>query len=215
MKKNTLQNDALENTRELLKTVPKKTFKHQFLLGGAVGILSVSALAGVTFYSASAHGGESGPRLETRSAVKQAVENNDYAQWKELVGDKKIGKIIDSEEKFLMLSQMHDLRSDGKHEEAQKIHDQLGLPQRLHRMHRMHSNEAVQTALKNNDFSAWQEAVKNRPIAEKVTKEDFSKMVELHNFREGVEHQKANKIRKELGFGHHGHMMMDHDHGQK
>ena len=47
-------------------------------------------------------------------------------------------------------------------------------------------NEAAQTALKNNDYTAFTEAVKGTKMEGKVTQEQFSKMVTHHAKQEAV-----------------------------
>ena len=54
---------------------------------------------------------------------------------------------------------------------------------------------AIEAAITANDYSAWIKAVgTNHPWASKITKDNFSKLVEAHNLR-----QQADKIMAELG----------------
>jgi len=59
-------------------------------------------------------------------------------------------------------------------------------------------NYEARIAIENNDYTAWQEAVVGRPIAEKVTEDDFAKMVEIHKLRASGDYEAAQALKKEL-----------------
>ncbi|MFH1030880.1 MAG: hypothetical protein V1770_06530 [bacterium] len=62
--------------------------------------------------------------------------------------------------------------------------------------------EAVDKAMEANDYNAWVEAVgKDSPMAQKITNENFSKLVEVHNLRK----QEREKL-QELGLWGFGHL---------
>lgn len=69
--------------------------------------------------------------LENHQAIQEAIENNDYATWLELMNDcpikNKITEII-TEENFDKFVEMHQFRKDGDFEAAQAIAEELGLP---------------------------------------------------------------------------------------
>ncbi|MBU1118787.1 hypothetical protein KKH43_02825 [Patescibacteria group bacterium] len=68
------------------------------------------------------------PKMEQRDEMREAVENGDFAKWKETVESKP--KVTDyiTEENFSKFSEMHKLMRDGNREEAEKIREELGLP---------------------------------------------------------------------------------------
>ncbi len=65
----------------------------------------------------------------------------------------------------------------------------------LNEADRLKRQTAVQTAITANDYSAWVTAVgSSSPIASKITKDNFYKLVQAHNLR-----QQADSLMKELG----------------
>lgn len=62
-------------------------------------------------------------------------------------------------------------------------------------------NEDVVTALQNNDYNAWKEAMGDHPMAEKITEENFEQFAEMHKLMQEGKTDEANQIREELGFG--------------
>ncbi|MFH1661736.1 MAG: hypothetical protein ABIA02_01410 [Candidatus Falkowbacteria bacterium] len=60
--------------------------------------------------------------------------------------------------------------------------------------------EAMNTALENNDYNAWVEAVgEDCPMLEKINADNFSRFVEAHNLQE-----QARAIMEELGIEKQG-----------
>ncbi|GEM_PF-2326880 len=66
------------------------------------------------------------------------------------------------------------------------------------------NREAIQIALENSDYDAWSTAVAGTPMAEKVSIENFSKIIEAHKLREAGNHEEASTIMQELGFAKGG-----------
>lgn len=101
-------------------------------------ILGVSALAlgaGVLFVSvpsALAYRGDpsvQGPNYspERHEAMVKAFENKDYNAWKNLMQDRgRVTQVI-SEGNFARFAEMHQLRLEGKNDEANQIRTELGL----------------------------------------------------------------------------------------
>ncbi|MFW5888481.1 MAG: hypothetical protein ACOCVY_02075 [Patescibacteria group bacterium] len=55
--------------------------------------------------------------------------------------------------------------------------------------------EVVMSALEDEDYDAWSKAVgENHPMAEKINKDNFSRLVEVHELR-----QEAGDIMEEIG----------------
>jgi len=61
--------------------------------------------------------------------------------------------------------------------------------------------EVVKTALDNNDYQAWLEAVSGTPMAEEVTEDEFPRLIEAHNLaQEGKALlEQSREIREEIG----------------
>lgn len=107
-----------------------------------------------------------------------------------------------------VLDQMHDLRMDGKFDEANALREQSGLPQmgrgRGQSAEMQAHREVVQTALENNDYQAFLTAIDGTPREEGMTPEIFAKMREAHTLREAGDFDGARAIMDELGIGGKG-----------
>ncbi len=138
-------------------------------------------------------------------AAAQALENNDYQSWKDTI-QAKVTEFT-SQEKFDQLRQLEQLRKDGKYDEASTLAQELGLPGR----HGQGSadKEAMQSAIENNDFSAWKTAMENRvtqkqqhlsDLSGKINEDTFNKMVTAHQLRQEGKTDEARAIMEEMGF---------------
>jgi hypothetical protein len=99
----------------------------------AVGIMSfgiVGAIAMVSgVYAFTGQGGLGAGATHDparHEAMTQAFEKQDYAAWKELMGDRGAAKKVTAEE-FPRFVEMHNLKVAGKTDEANKIRQELGL----------------------------------------------------------------------------------------
>ncbi len=63
------------------------------------------------------------------------------------------------------------------------------------------NSEALNQALENNDYAAWKELIGDRPGAEKITEENFPKLVEAYNLMQAGKYEEARQIKEELGIG--------------
>ncbi len=71
---------------------------------------------------------DQGAKHFKNNEIKKAINNNDYAAWREAINKQRpITKIINSEDKFNEFVKMHKLFKEGKHEEAKIIKDYLGI----------------------------------------------------------------------------------------
>jgi hypothetical protein len=100
--------------------------------GIMLGILGL-AVAGAVAYSTgvSAYRGDvakTGPNYspERHAQMTKALESNDYAAWKNLMGDRGVARAV-NEQNFARFAEMHRLMLDGKTDEANKIRQDLGL----------------------------------------------------------------------------------------
>ena len=60
---------------------------------------------------------------------------------------------------------------------------------------------AMQTALQNEDYQAWQALVGNRPIAQKINQENFAKFAEAWQLAQNGKLDEARVLRQELNLG--------------
>lgn len=58
----------------------------------------------------------------------------------------------------------------------------------------------AQAALEANDFTTWQEAMGDHPLADKITAENFDRLVEAHNLMQAGNVEAAKAIFAELGW---------------
>lgn len=165
-------------------------------LGAAIlGVVVTTALiAGATYAFQGNWKGGSGP-------MSAALESGNYV---DLGENPKI-----SEEEFNKLLQVHGLMQAGDYKGAKALKQELGLERGprmgfgmkgIRSMHKgkffnPEKREAIETALDNNDYNAWLEAVgEDCPMTEKINEDNFSRLVEVHNLR-----QQAREIMEELG----------------
>ncbi|MEI8103714.1 MAG: hypothetical protein WCG84_02290 [Candidatus Moraniibacteriota bacterium] len=99
------------------------------LLFGALGAITL----GVAVYATSALAAVNdnrgfGPNYtpERHTQMEKALESNDYATWKNLMGDRGAARVITADN-FSRFAEMHTLREAGKIDDANKIRTELGL----------------------------------------------------------------------------------------
>lgn len=147
-------------------------------------------------------GGQNRVSPENQEAIEAAIESGNYLAWKELIPEEsKIGEVI-TEENFSLLQELHEARQSGDTDRVQEIREELEFPSKGERGEGgMRNNEEVQAAIVAEDYDAFVEALpEDAPILQKITAENFSKFVELHELQE-----KAKLLREELGLeGGHG-----------
>jgi len=66
---------------------------------------------------------------ERHAQMEQVIENQNYEEWLELVGDRPITEYV-TEENFSRFLEMMALRHEGNFEEADAIRAELGMPER-------------------------------------------------------------------------------------
>jgi hypothetical protein len=142
------------------------------------------------------------PKNENREAIKNAILNNDYQTWKNLVGDKSITENI-TEENWAKFVEMHQY-----YDKAHALRDELGLPAVKREMRgepgmrkgQMKNFEAIKAALDANDYQAWLKAVgDNNPEKAIITEANFGKFVEAHKLMQSGDFESAQTIFDELG----------------
>lgn len=146
---------------------------------------------------------------EKQQAIQEAILNNDYEAWKELIGDAPITEKI-NEENFARFSEAHQLI-----DQAKNIFEELGIekqgpgPKGEKGMHvgkesfgKMDPEKlkAAKEALDNHDYNAWLQAVgQDSKIAQEIAQENFDKYVEAHKLIKQGDLEEARIIMNELG----------------
>jgi len=187
-------------------------------LAAAVGVVATTALvAGATYaYQGDSENSDKfrAPRFNTEQheAMIEAIDNQDYNSWKELVGYNPITEKI-TEENFAKFVEARQLMKDGKYEEAKILREELGIQDMreggcgfMGKGHKGNDedHEDVIHAIENNDYEAWKTLMAGKPMADKITQENFNKMVEAHQLMQEGKFDEARQIQKdlEMGFGH-------------
>jgi len=121
------------------------------LLFGALGAITLGTAVyatGVFAATETLRGFGPNHTPERHQQMEKTFETNDYAAWKNLMGDRGAARVITAET-FPKFARMHELREDGKIDEADKLRAELGLNTRIgqnenaHRADRgMHGNFA-------------------------------------------------------------------------
>lgn len=146
--------------------------------------------------------------------MQKVLETTDYKTWKDLVSknpnSSQILEII-SESNFSRFVEMQKLLMSGDKAGAEAIRVELGLPEIVHpengAMGRGHfdkeTNEAIRTAIENNDFSAWKIAIAKLPfsdkVLEKINESNFSQYVQMHILMKSGDKAGAQSIAENLG----------------
>lgn len=126
---------------------------------------------------------------EMNQAVVKALEDNDYDTWKELMGDNKITEAI-TPENFSQLVKMYQLVQQGDYQGANEIRKELNLPVRPQKVRALAKNiirsladrEAIDQAIKNNDYQAWVKAINGQGEELSVINEsNWSQYVDAQN----------------------------------
>ncbi len=101
------------------------------IMMGTLGLVALSAVAIATgTYAYQSNPAKVGPNYtpERHAKMEAAFENNDYAAWKEQMGDRGATRKV-NEQNFARFAEMHELMEDGKTDEASAIRAELGLGQ--------------------------------------------------------------------------------------
>lgn len=201
------------------------TTNNKVAFGSIIGLGAVALTAGgllavdtsAQFFNAQAEQGNNdnsesrrGPRGGQNRDALEAIQNRDYDAWVEAIQDTPRAEVLletINESNFDRYVDMLEAKRDGNDEEAETIREELDLPSREELKEQfMAKNEAVQSALENADYAAWQAAVaetrRGDKMLEKVnTQEKFDLLVEMHSNKE-----RNKEIAEELGleFGKEG-----------
>lgn len=122
-----------------------------------------------------------------------------------------------TEEQRSALEEARELRKEGDLESAREVLKGAGFDPEMRRPHMLAKteeertemqkrHEAILSAIEENDFEAFQDAVADAPFATLVTEENFAKLVEAHKLLEAGDKEGARALFEDMGYGprHHG-----------
>jgi hypothetical protein len=110
---------------------------------------------------------------EDRTAIQEAIENDDYETWRSLMEAQL------SEENFNQLRE--------RHMEMQEMHEQRA------------EKTAIEAAIEAGDYEAWVAAMGDDPMTDKITEENFTTLVEFYEARQNGDFETAKTLAEELG----------------
>lgn len=111
---------------------------------------------------------------ESRDAIRQAVEKEDYEAFKTAVAGTPLADSVDTEADFKLFVQAHLLREDGKWEKAKKILDELGVKSPQHHFG-MGNHQGMKMGHKFQDLSEEQRQALQ--VAHKANDKDAEKAI--------------------------------------
>ena len=133
--------------------------KNLFILSLAVvAVLGTSALTAGAFQGDGQTQNNGNPKMqgerperpdeETRAAIDQALEDNNFEAWKLAIGERPMSDQI-TQENFSKFSEAHSLKMQGDNEAARNILKELGVK----RGHRQGSGGHVRKMMKGDGFT--------------------------------------------------------------
>lgn len=199
----------------------------------AMGLIGLTALSAATAGVYAFGGMGKGNHLfENNADIKDAIDNNDYESFISALSeiDSDVAQRI-SEERFEHMVQRIDERE--KVQAAIEAEDYDAFISAINEnraegmtlekfneiVERHNTHEAIEDAIENNDYEAWIEAVSSLPhapdIADVITEEDFSTLIELHEAKQSGNFEEAKELAEELGLQRGQMRGMMHDRGFK
>lgn len=135
---------------------------------------------------------------EVRTAIKNAISENNYPAFQEAANESRIIEKVGTQEKFDMLVEAKKLKESGDYEAARAIKNELGL-----KKGRGGKNPEVRAAIEANDYTAFQAVIpEERKKAEVIdSQEKFDRLVEAYKLKEAGDREGAKAIKDELGLG--------------
>jgi hypothetical protein len=180
--------------------------KQMILTGVGVATIGMLGTAAITKANWEGHFGV-GLDKTSKDKLNKAVEDKDYATWKQIQDSRKsITDYIDNEEKFKKFVDMQNLIKDGKFVAADKIRQELGLPERVNKKgYSPAQMETIHNAIQDKDYEAWKKVLKSDdPILEKINSKDkFDKYVEMMKAIKSGDTSKAKELAQELELPRH------------
>lgn len=147
---------------------------------------------------------------DRHDAMVSALAEGNFQAWKELVGERPIAEKI-TEENFDAFVELHEAVEENDTEKVQALRNELGLPERGKGMRGMgghalgrgnsENREAIEAAMEHGDYDAWKALVADKPIAGKITEENFATFSKLREAMEAHDEEQVEVLRKELGLG--------------
>lgn len=169
-------------------------------LGAAAVPLAIGGLVGGSAQVDAYHNGE---KSEIHAELREAIQNNDYDSWYEIVTSNEHNPFSEHADKevFSTLQDIHTLHQQGDKETAreakQELAESLGIELKQHKRgkHRKHhrldlsqeAREELREAVDSGDYNVWLEVAEQYLPEKKIqnmTEEKFLEMVERHANRE-------------------------------
>jgi len=175
----------------------------------AIGIIGLTTIGAGT---ALAFGG--GSLIKDNTDLQNTLQNKDYSGFVEALGD------IDSdaaegmtEDRFSHMvgknQAMQAVENEDFEEFQAATNRDFTEEQFQDRVAKHKAHIAVETAIEDNDYEAWVEAVSVLPHAEDITEiitaDDFDTLVQLHEAKESGDHDTARELASDLGLPKKGH----------
>ncbi|MBD3251667.1 hypothetical protein GF380_04425 [Candidatus Uhrbacteria bacterium] len=137
---------------------------------------------------------------QTFSAVRHAIEADDYQAWADLMQNRPHDPAWINEQTFNKLKEMHALKLEGDIEGAKKIAEELGI-QKFHNRHKaLRMFRGVRQAIEKKDYDAWAELMNNHPKYEGAVNEaTFNQHLRLHELMRNGAYTEAKALAEELG----------------
>ncbi len=163
----------------------------------SIGALALVGVLGVTTAASAFSNKNHDP--EVREALKEAVENKDFAAWRALIPEDhpKLEKI--TEENFAEFVENHKGRFANGKQFRGKAHGN-------HRGFSKEDHQALRDALEARDYTSWSELVGDRKVGSLIDESNFDKFAEMHELFKAGDKDAAKLIAEELGLHKRGHI---------
>lgn len=181
------------------------------ITAGVIGYTKAAETPGDTAVEASverAHYGAFAQRFGNRKdmdhafgEVREAIENDDYEAWAELMKDRPHAADMITRDTFDKLKELHELKQDGDLEGAKKLAEELGMQRFGDRKVMNETMRAIRDAIENKDYEAWAALMNEQPHPEgvDVSEEAFNARVEMHELMQEGNFEGAKALADESG----------------
>lgn len=181
----------------------------QLLFGTTVvGLSLIIASVGV---ASAANNSNKRPNSGPKAEAREAVISGDYSAWLQALEGHPNVPFELTEETFNAFKDAHDALQAGDKDGAAEILTAAGIelpkqgPRSVPRgmIHgkgfgKHGHNEDVRNAIEANDYTAWLEAIADKPMSEIANEDIFGKMVHIHEAREAGNRDTARELHQEL-----------------
>jgi len=171
------------------------TNKKRVLVGSFAAVIAAGAI-GVSVTSA-----HFGPRCQNHAAIEDAIKNNNFKAFNAAIDDGCfIADKINTKKEFNAMAIAYDLRHDGKYKQARQVLEDVGIEHPGRKIMRYKKNADMRDALRNNNWTEFQQVSEGKEIANIINTEDkFNLFAEAHALHRDGRHAEAHEIMKDLG----------------